>query len=217
MENLQSLSLEIENTLKCIPGVLFTKVVTNRNTEDFIIDEINIVATTQRNPKQISKDIQSIMRAKFDLDFDHKKVSIAQIEYGDNTDFTRKDKRLGIEGIDYAVKGNQVRTEVILKYEDKLYTAEETGPNTLTNIYRILATATLNAIHQYLDKEHVFAIEDIEKIRIGKKEAVIVTVGVISSEYEEVLIGSALVKSDIRETVVKATLDALNRRLPKFS
>ncbi|MEY8284997.1 hypothetical protein AALA13_14410, partial [Lachnospiraceae bacterium 50-23] len=76
---------------------------------------------------------------------------------------------------------------------------------------------TLIAVHQYIDGEHIFAIEDIEKVKIGKKDAVIVAVGVIYSEYEEVLLGSALVKSDVREAVVKATLDALNRKLPKLS
>jgi len=217
MENTQSLSVEIEKILKCVPGVLFTKVVAEENIEDFNIEEIHIVATTERNPKQISRDIQSIMSAKFDLDFDHKKVSIAQIEYGDNTNFNKDNKRLQIEGIDYAIKGNQVKTEVILRYDDKIYAAEETGPNTLSNTYRILANATLNAIHQYIDREHMFAIEDIERVKIGKKDAVIVAVGVISSEYEEVLLGNALIKSDIREAVVKATLDALNRKLFKLS
>lgn len=216
MEEIQNLSLEIEKILKCVPGVLFTKVVTKENMEDFNIEEIHIVATTERNPKQISRDIQSIMSAKFDLDFDHKKVSIAQIEYGNTTNFSPNNKRLQIAGIDYAIKGNQVRTEVMLQYEDKTYTAEEIGPNTLSNAYRILANATLSAFHQYIDREHVFAIEDIEKVQIGKKDAVIVAVGVISSEYEEVLLGSALIKSDIREAVVKATLDALNRKLSKF-
>lgn len=216
MENIQNLSVEIEKTLKCIPGILFTKVITEEKIEDFNIEEIHIVATTERNPKQISRDIQSIMSAKFDLDFDHKKVSIAQIEQG-SSKFSKDINRLEIESIDYAVKGNQVKTEVALTYDDKVYTAEEIGPNTLSNTYRILANATLSAVHQYIDREHIFAIEDIEKVKIGKKDAVIVAVGVISSEYEEVLLGSALVKSDVREAVVKATLDALNRKLPKLS
>jgi len=217
MENMQNLSLEIEKILKCIPGVLFTKVISEENIEDFNIEEIHIVATTERNPKQISRDIQSIMSAKFNLDFDHKKVSIAQIEYGNTANTIQSNKRLKIAGIDYAIKGNQVRTEVILQYEDKTYIAEEIGPNTLSNVYRILANATLNAIHQYIDRQHVFAIEDIERVQIGKKEAVIVAVSIVSSEYEEILLGSALIKGDIREAVVKATLDALNRGLPKFS
>ena len=217
MENMQNLSLEIEKILKCIPGVLFTKVVSEENIEDFNIDEIHIVATTERNPKQISRDIQSIMSAKFNLDFDHKKVSIAQIEYGNTANTAKSNKRLKIASIDYAIKGNQVKAEVILQYDDKAYIAEEIGPNTLSNVYRILANATLNAIHQYIDREHVFAIEDIERVQIGKKEAVIVAVSIVSSEYEEILLGSALIKGDIREAVVKATLDALNRGLPKFS
>ncbi len=217
MENTQSLSVEIEKILKCIPGVLFTKVVVAENMENFNIEEIHIVATTKRNPKQISRDIQSIMSAKFDLDFDHKKVSIAQIEYGNDTDFVKDNNRLQIEGIDYTIKGNQIRTEVTLKYDDEVYKAEEAGPNTLSNTYRILANATLNAIHQYIDRGHMFAIEDIERVRIGKQDAVLVAVGVISSEYEEVLLGNALIKGDVREAVVKATLDALNRKLPKLS
>lgn len=217
MENIHDLSFEIEKTLKCIPGVLFTKVITEENVENFNIEEIHIVATTERNPKQISRDIQSIMSAKFDLDFDHKKVSIAQIKHENTTNFSQGSKRLQIAGIDYTIKGNQVKTEVILQCDKKTYTAEEVGPNTLSNAYRILANATLSAIHQYIGMEHVFAIEDIERVKIGKKEAVVVAVGVISSEYEEILLGSALIKNDIRETVVKATLDALNRRLPKFS
>jgi len=142
MENTQNLSVEIEKILKCIPGVLFTKVVIQENTEEFNVEEINIVATTERNAKQISKDIQSIMSAKFDLSLDHKKVSIAQIQHETSTNLSKKSDRLQIEGIDYGIKGNQVRTEVTLKYDDKIYTSEETGPNTLSNTNLSYVTKT---------------------------------------------------------------------------
>ncbi|WP_026478995.1 hypothetical protein [Alkaliphilus transvaalensis] len=210
---------EMERTLNCIPSVLYTKIEAIELQDadgSFDIEEINVVSTTERNPKQISRDVQAIFNAKFKLDIDHKKISIAQIFYQESNSIKHRDRRLNIQGIDYSITGNQIRTEVKLKWDDHLFTATDIGPNTPTNTYRVIANATLGAIHQFIDQDHFFAVEDIQKINIGKKEVIVVCISVVASEYEEVHIGNAIVKGDLRESIVRATLDALNRRLAKI-
>lgn len=206
---------EIENMLKLVPGVLAAKVVLNQEQgQENDINEIHILSTTERNAKQISRDVQSIIVAKFNLDLDHKKISIAQIEHHDNL---KPQERIKIDSINYFVNGNRVKAEVKLQYRDNVYSAVEEGPNTLLSTYRIIANATLNAVHQIIDQDHIFAIEDVEKVYVGKKEVIIVAISVINYDYEEMFVGTAIIKGDAREAAVRATLDALNRRLAKFS
>ncbi|MBM7615385.1 hypothetical protein [Alkaliphilus hydrothermalis] len=218
MENHKNLVEEMEHTLNSIPGVLYIKIITTENDQNGLIDieEINVVSNLERNPKQISRDIQSIFMAKFNLDIDHKKISIAQIFHDSKTSSNTNDKRLSIAGIDYSVNGKEIKTEVRLQLEDKYYRATEIGPNTVSNNYRVIANATIGAIHQFLDHQHLFALEDIKKIEVGKKEVIVVSVSVVTSEYEDLLIGNAVIKGDLRESIARAILDALNRRLSKI-
>lgn len=211
MENNNVKMKQMENVLNSIPGVLSTKIVFDQHEE---IEEMHIMATTDRNPKQISRDIQSIMLAKFDLDFDHKKISIAQVA---ETNLKRPEKRIEIEEISYHLNGTMMKVGVKLKQDDTIYYAVEEGFNTLNNAHRIISTATINALQKVMKGNCVFSVADIEKVIIAKREVMIVAVSVINYHQEELLVGSAVIKSDVKEAIVKATLDAINRKLVRLT
>ncbi|KAB3532444.1 hypothetical protein F8154_11910 [Alkaliphilus pronyensis] len=198
---------DVEGILNSIPGVLSTKIVFNDN-ED--IEELHVIATTSRNPKQISRDIQSIIFTKFNLDFDHKKISIAQI---DALEKIKADRRIEIDEIFYTVNGNELKVGVKLKRNETVYTGVDESLNTTNNSYRVIVNATLKAIQQLVSEYCFFTAEDVEIINIGKKEVAIVAVCCISGSHEEMLVGTATIKGDLRTAIVKSTLDAVNRRL----
>ena len=62
-----------------INGVISTKIIH----EDNDIQEMHILANTLRSPKQIVRDIESILLTSFDYRIDRKVISIAQIETDD--------------------------------------------------------------------------------------------------------------------------------------
>jgi len=209
MENNKVLPNEIENILNSIPGVLSSKVVV----QDDNIEEMHVMATTERNPKQISRDIQSIMFANFNIDLDHKKISIAQIHHAPTK---KSERRIEVEEININVNGSHLKVGVKLQQDGITYTAEDMGLNTTTNSYRVISNTTLKALQQIIKGNYVFATEDVEKISIGKKEVMVVAISVVNYHHEEMLVGTAVVKGDFKETIVRATLDAINRRLTKL-
>ncbi len=202
---------QMENVLNSIPGIISSKIVLNQNNE---IEEMHIMATTDRNPKQISRDIQSVMLAKFDVDFDHKKISIAQVA---EANLKKPDRRIEIEEISYLLNGNMIRVGVKLKQEGTVFEAYEEGYNTVNNTQRVIAAATIKALQQMIQGDWVFSVEDVEKSNIAKREIMIAAISVINFHQEQLLVGTAIIKNDLKEAVVKATLDAINRKLIRLT
>ena len=71
---------DFEAALRQIQGVRAASVVTNGTADP---TEIHILAMTGRTPKQIVRDVQSLAIAQFDLEIDHRIVSVVQLEDAD--------------------------------------------------------------------------------------------------------------------------------------
>ena len=85
----------IENNLEKLDSVISCKIILGEND---LIDEIHIVSNGKRNPKQLCRDIQSILIATHKLNIDYKKISIAQIT--DNT-LGKLENRLKIKALSF--------------------------------------------------------------------------------------------------------------------
>ena len=71
---------DLEAALRQIQGIRAASVVTNGKSEP---TEIHILAMSGKAPKQIVRDVQSLAMAQFDLDIDHRIVSVVQLEDSD--------------------------------------------------------------------------------------------------------------------------------------
>lgn len=71
---------DLEAALRQIQGIRAASVVTNGKSEP---TEIHILAMSGKAPKQIVRDVQSLAMAQFDLDIDHRIVSVVQLEDAD--------------------------------------------------------------------------------------------------------------------------------------
>ena len=67
---------DFEDAVRQINGVRAASVVTG---PDAIPTEIHVLAATGKAPKQVVRDVQSLALARFDLDVDHRIVSVVQI------------------------------------------------------------------------------------------------------------------------------------------
>ncbi len=67
---------EVEALLSGLTAINACRVVCN---SWGAVDEIHVLADVERNPKQIVRDIESALAAKWKLEIDHKKVSVAQV------------------------------------------------------------------------------------------------------------------------------------------
>jgi len=202
---------EYESFLNKIPGIISSKIVVGQ--EGNII-ELHILANTARNPKQISRDVQSALMTKYGIPLDYKVISIAQIE--DESEICYNNCRLVLKNISINIEDLQVETRVTLQKDDEVFEGVSHGLNFTLGRFRALAEATINAIQQFLDGRCMFSVLDIQKITISGRPVCIVAISEIAEQVENFLVGSSPIDQDDNKAVVKAVLDALNRKLGKY-
>lgn len=205
MEDL--LVIDMEKIINTISDVISSKIIFD---DEGQMDEIHIVSNNNRSPKQISRDIQSLLIAKFNQKIDYKKISVAQIKSDIRSEVNH---RFCIGAIGYCLIDNMVEIKVILKKDDAEYESTIIGPNSKNNIYRLVVQATLECVHNFLGRRDIFIVEDIQKMNLAKQEVISIAITYLSEDKEGLLVGSAVLRKDDYEAIVKATLDAVNRKV----
>ncbi len=201
----------LQELINGIEGIVSSKVKLD-DTGNLV--EIHALADKSRNAKQIVRDIQSAVTAKFDLEIDHRIISIAQLSCDS---VVQRDMRIVFKGMEVASKGLEIDVRVILSHGEKDYCGSQKGINTTTSINRTIAQATLKALSDFLNIGEIFVVEDVGTLNIAKTNVVVVAVTCVDKNGEQLLIGSSMNLGDIKEAVVKATLDAVNRRIAKLT
>ena len=199
----------IERDIEKLDSVISCKMILG---ETEVIDEIHIVSNGKRNPKQICRDIQSILIATYKLNIDYKKISIAQIL---DDSIGKIENRLKIKSLSFDNEGSKASVRVALTNSMDTYEHTLMGINSVRNIERMLVDATLKNVEEALGFQDTFILEDVRTIPVASEKAVLVVVMCILDETEQRLCGSCLIKTDYKEAIVKATLDALNRYTTK--
>lgn len=199
---------EIETVLLTLTDITSACVVTDKSGS---IDEIHILSTTSRPPKQIVRDVESALMAKFGIELDHKKVSIAKTQSNRQYKFTGK--RLKFSEVSISLNGTKGEATVSLRKNDEIFSGAASGHCSHQNQLRLIASATLNAVEESLGYETNLILEDLGTILLADRSVVVVYVNMVSQRGEDVLTGSAIVKQDTWKAVVNAALDAVNRRL----
>ncbi|NMR96372.1 hypothetical protein HKB01_03650, partial [Vibrio parahaemolyticus] len=113
----------IEENLQQIDSVISSKIIIG---EDSHIDEIHIVSNGTRNPKQIARDVESVLLANFDYRIDHRKISVAQL---DDIDIRKIKPRLKLNGISKETSGNKANVKVSILKADEEFVGYKTGVN----------------------------------------------------------------------------------------
>ncbi|HHY13189.1 MAG TPA: hypothetical protein GX526_00895 [Thermoanaerobacterales bacterium] len=197
-----------EEMLNKIKDIISTKIVVDDSGQ---IEEIHVLAEPHRDPKYLVRDIESTLIAAYGSKIDHRKISVAQQVYNDSF---YKGSRLIFDRLGLTISGNILEVNISLEDEDgNKCTGSSKGIITNRNRLRLIGIAVLDAIEQHLGNPNIFTIEEVIISNIAGHEAVMIGVSMIRDFEEEILVGSAIVKKDINETVVRATLDAINRKI----
>lgn len=202
---------EWEQAIKQIKSVIAARIKVNSQGE---IEEIHISAGSGRMPKQIVRDVESILIAQFDLQIDHKIISVAQLEDDEDGTFAIVDTmRPKLVGVTLRTVNGMAEVKVELLTGDKKIEGIAQGPSSAHNKLRLFVEATLKALSPLTLDKFLFVTEDVGITQLAKQQIALVSITLITSDGEQSLTGCALVKNDDRESVVKATLDAVNRKL----
>lgn len=201
---------ELEATLSRLPGVQAVRVVTGADAKP---TEVHVLASRDKSPKQLVRDIQSATMAQFDIEIDHRIVSVVQFDDGEAPNSGAPSAhRVLIATITAQTTGLESTATVTLASGGTLYDGTATAPATASSRPRLIARATLNAVASLMPVG-ACDIEYAQIARIGGREVAVSIVQVVTPEGEQIVTGSALVRGDESDAVARSVLDALNRRL----
>jgi hypothetical protein len=210
---------EIESDICTLAGVKSAHIVLGP--DELEIEEIHVVASHERPPKQVVRDIESLLLNNHNMRVDHKIISIAQLKdpIAADEEAPRRARSAGMERIRFvSAKSNTygLRVEVTVELERGGIpsTATANGAGSRQNKARMVAEATAEALNNFLDDDQAVAVEDIIHTDVGTRhKAVVAVLSLLSKRDEKVLVGSSLLQDDLPKAVVQATLDAVNRAI----
>ena len=201
---------DLEQAIKQIKSVIAARINVNNQGE---IEEVHILSQSGRAPKQIVRDVESILIAQYDVQIDHKKISVAQVDDEEEVPIaTIVSKRPKLVGLTHSTVNGMAEVKVELLAGDKLEGVAQ-GPSSSNNKLRLFAEATLKALNPLTSDTLLFVTDDVGVTQLAKQQIALVSITLITPTGEQTLTGCALVRNDDREAVVKATLDAVNRKL----
>lgn len=194
----------IEETLCQIPGVLSARVLGDE--DEFA--EVHVLAESGRHPKQVARDVETCLAAKFGVDLDHRRISVAQVEPAEPPDV-----RLRLEAVTVRLKDRAVEVCVELRLGERAFLGTASGPASARHRLLLTAEATTKAVEEAIGSAFSIIVEGASTLHVSGRPAVAVVLTVADHRGEEAHSGSAYIRRDESEAVVRATLGALNRRL----
>ncbi len=184
------------------------------------VREVHIVAGLKRNPKLISRDVQSALQAAFGLRVDHRVISIAQLagnpfeEKGQpEPEHAEESMRFQCMEVSTRVEEKHYHVSVRLRCGETECQGEAVCRNTQTQCIRAAVQATLNAVHGFLGVDDLFTIIATQSTTVGGTAIALALLEYSYAKENRLLIGAAQQGEDVAVGFVKSALDAMNRSL----
>jgi len=225
---------DLEESIRQIPGVRAVSVVTDAQAQP---KEVHVLAAPGKPAKQIVRDVQSLAMAQFDIDLDHRIVSVVQIEdesavdpatsevleLGDlgDADVSAAEEVLQeieaqarpvITEIGVRSTDSEIEVEVRLGLDEDTFVGIERGAAAASARPRLVASATISALDELLGVPA--AVESAAVVDTGTHSVALVVLTLsIPRVGAQSVAGSAVVRGDETDAVARAVLAAVNRRL----
>jgi hypothetical protein len=124
--------------------------------------------------------------------------------------------RATIHRLDIERGAREVQATVALRRGEQAAQGVARAVPTTRSVLRAIAEATASALQQFMTAPLLIGIDRIEVEPAADPAHVLVAVTILADRGEEQLLGVSLVRGDAERAVVRATLDALNRRVSPF-
>ncbi|RPJ47136.1 MAG: hypothetical protein EHM19_03365 [Candidatus Latescibacterota bacterium] len=203
-----------ETEIRKLAGVMGCRVVVAHDGE---VLEVHVVSSEERHPKQIIRDIETVLLASFGVRIDHKKISVARYPAANSLVSGSRDKdrrertnpRLRFLGLRINLTPHGGEIEVALGRE-KLQAFGSSSFTLASDPARAVVEATLEAVGRFLSDGN-FQVGSVRRIEIGSHEGFLVQVDHVQAGRSVPLLGSALLSRDPNLSALHAALDAVNR------
>lgn len=210
---------EVEAELCRLPEVTAVRIVSDEVGRPV---EVHVLAGGGKSAKQVVRDVQSVALASFGLDLDRRIVSVVQLSAnGDGrpapTHMIEATPRPRIVTIQTQSSGLRISAQVTLGAGDDERIGFAEGSAAASARPRVLAEATLDALRQLEPAAERLDIDTALTTRVGAQDVALVVLVSVDPPHEHHLSGSAIVTQYPDDAVVRAVLDATNRRLPSLA
>lgn len=194
------------------------------------IREIHVLTSSERPPKNIVRDIQTVLRTGLGLAIDHRVVSVALAQKGGEPgrpaaevpaeallegpaepEFARTAERIQFEGVNLFVSGPRTQAQVELRWQGLPRIGSAAGWSSRDESHRLVAQAAATAVQEFLADPVALNVQGVEFQAFGRHRVAVVAVSFVAHRQEKLLTGSCRIDQDTPQAVVLATLDALNR------
>lgn len=201
---------EIVAALRAVPGVAEADVEPDESGGGLGLLRLGLSPGVDE--VQVASKVGRLLRERFGLGVDADQVQL--IEDAENLDVpSQVGHRPVISRMQLVSSGLDVSASVSLMFQGHVVRGEATGTATQSGVQRAVASAALHAVEQLIDNRARFELEHVEVTANGRDRTALVSVTMVSGSGADRLTGSAMVREDARQAVIRAVLDAVNRRL----
>lgn len=171
---------------------------------------------------EVATSVGRLLREHFGLGVDADRVQVVEDAPLATHDVLavpaqRPGQRPAISRMHLVSSGLDVTATVTLAASGRTAAGEARGAASSSGVQRAVANATLRAVEELLDEVPGgvrFELDHLEVNQLGGGDrSVLIALTLLTGKSTERLTGAAAVREDVRQAVIRATLDALNRRL----
>lgn len=200
----------LEQLIYQVRGVQAARLITDPQGQ---IDEIHVVGTPQRNPKQIVRDIESILYVRGGVRLDHRKISLVQVAERETTTTGR---RLQLREVTTAAGEAGTQVEVRLALQEQRFEGSACGSTEEASRSLLAAAATIEALNRAIGARGAFRLERLQRQPLGELDTFLTHLSFVLEGGFEALLGVSVVREDEATAAARAVLDAANRRVERL-
>ncbi len=211
---------ELVAALRAVPGITDADVTPDA---DGGLGTLRLDLEPGVDEAAVASTVGRLLREQFGLGVDAERVQVVEDAVLDRqvepplehptVPEQRTAARPSIARMHLVSSGLDVTASVTLSSGERSAVGEARGAASQTGVHRAVATATLRAVEELADGLVRFELDHIEVAPMGTERTVLVALTLLTTKGTERLTGAAGVREDVRQAVIRATLDALNRRL----
>jgi hypothetical protein len=202
---------KIEQLVSQVRGVLAVRVVRDDQGQ---IDELHVVGSPGRSAKQMVRDVESLLYVRGGVRLDHRKISLVQIAESAIQPAMVRVLLLEIAQID-ADQAPAVAVTLGMG-EQRVQGVGRARPDHDNSAERLAGYAAIHALDQLIGPRGQLRIENLQRQPFGPLEVYLSHLSLTTDEGIETLLGISVVRDDELASVVRAILDAVNRRLQRL-
>lgn len=195
----------LEAEIAALPEVRAVRVVATASGR---ITEVHLISEGKKSPKQLVRDVQTLAQARFGIDVDHRVVSVVQF----GSEVATPGVVPALAALSWSTEGMQSMCRVRLQTGDETHIGEAAGPATSVGRTRLVARATTQALAAIGNGRPVADVAETNFLPVGEHQVAVALIVLLAQSGDETIeAGSALVRGDEHEAIVRAILDAYNR------